>query len=452
VCDKIVPGLLIGALQFGHLPCVFVPAGPMSTGIDNTTKSKVREQYAQGKVGREELLASESAAYHGAGTCTFYGTANSNQMLMEAMGLHVPGAAFVHPHEGLRELLTRESVKMVLNSIKSKNFTPIGRLVDEHVIVNAMVALLATGGSTNHLIHWVAIARAAGIIIDWTDFYHLAKTTPLLASVYPNGKADVNEFQSAGGPAFVIRELIDAGYMFPDVLTIAHGGLREYGKLPVKEDNKVVWKDLPKESSDETIVRTAAFPFNESGGLRLLKGNLGRSVIKISAVPEDRHIIEAPAIVFDAQEELLAAFDRGELEKDFVAVVRFQGPKANGMPELHKLTPPMAVLQNKGFKVAIVTDGRMSGASGKIPAAIHLSPEASAGGPLAKVRDGDIIRLNATVGMVNVLVDEDEWAEREVAELSDSKRHSNSHGFGRELFGGMRKNVLSAEEGAVTWL
>jgi phosphogluconate dehydratase len=452
VCDKIVPGLLIGALKFGHLPCVFVPAGPMSTGIDNTTKSKVREQFAQGKVGRQELLESESAAYHGAGTCTFYGTANSNQMLMEAMGLHVPGAAFVHPHDGLRELLTREAVKMVLDNVQSKNFTPIGRMVDEHVIVNAMVALLATGGSTNHLIHWVAIARAAGIIIDWTDFYHLAKTTPLLASVYPNGKADVNEFQSAGGPAFVIRELIEAGYMFPDVFTVAHGGLREYSKLPVKEDNKLVWKDLPKESSDETIVRTAQFPFNESGGLRLLKGNLGRSVIKISAVPEDRHIIEAPAIVFDAQEELLAAFDRGELEKDFIAVVRFQGPKANGMPELHKLTPPLAVLQNKGFRVAIVTDGRMSGASGKIPAAIHLTPEASAGGPIAKIRDGDIIRLNATVGMVNVLVDEDEWAEREVAELPDSKRHSNAHDFGRELFGGMRKNVLSAEEGAVTWL
>jgi len=452
VCDKIVPGLLIGALKFGHLPCVFVPAGPMSTGIDNTTKSKVREQYAQGKVGREELLASESAAYHGPGTCTFYGTANSNQMLMEAMGLHVPGAAFIHPHDGMREMLTREAVRMVLANTKHKNFTPIGRMVDEHVIVNAMVALLATGGSTNHLIHWVAIARAAGIIIDWTDFYHLAKTTPLLASVYPNGKADVNEFQTAGGPAFVIRELIDAGYMFPDVFTVAHGGLREYGKVPAKEDDKLVWKDLPKESGDETIVRTAQFPFNESGGLRLLKGNLGRSVIKISAVPEDRHIIEAPAIVFDAQEELLAAFDRGELEKDFVAVVRFQGPKANGMPELHKLTPPMAVLQNKGFMVAIVTDGRMSGASGKIPAAIHLTPEAAAGGPLAKVRDGDIIRLNATVGMVNVLVDEDEWAEREVAELPDSKRHSNAHGMGRELFGGMRKNVLSAEEGAVTWL
>jgi len=452
ICDKIVPGLLIGALHFGHLPCVFVPAGPMATGIDNTTKSKVREKYAQGLVGRDELLASESAAYHSAGTCTFYGTANSNQMLMEAMGLHVPGAAFVHPNDGLRELLTREAVKMVLNNTKQEQFTPIGKLVDEHVIVNAMVALLATGGSTNHLIHWVAVARAAGIMIDWTDFYHLAKTTPLLASVYPNGKADVNEFQSAGGPAFVIRELIDAGYMFPDVYTVAYGGLRDYGKLPVKEENNLVWKDLPKESLDETIVRTAAFPFDESGGLRLLKGNLGRSVIKISAVPPDRHIIEAPAIVFDAQEELLAAFDRGELEKDFVAVVRFQGPKANGMPELHKLTPPLAVLQNKGFMVAIVTDGRMSGASGKIPAAIHMTPEASAGGAIAKIRTGDIVRLNATVGMVNVLVDEDEWAEREVEELSDTKRHHNAHDLGRELFGGMRKNVLSAEEGAITWL
>ena len=452
ICDKIVPGLLIGALHFGHLPCVFVPAGPMATGIDNTTKSKVREKYAQGLVGRDELLASESAAYHSAGTCTFYGTANSNQMLMEAMGLHVPGAAFVHPNDGLRELLTREAVKMVLNNTKQEQFTPIGKLADEHVIVNAMVALLATGGSTNRLIHWVAVARAAGIMIDWTDFYHLAKTTPLLASVYPNGKADVNEFQSAGGPAFVIRELIDAGYMFPDVYTVAYGGLRDYGKLPVKEENKLVWKDLPKESLDETIVRTAAFPFDESGGLRLLKGNLGRSVIKISAVPPDRHIIEAPAIVFDAQEELLAAFDRGELEKDFVAVVRFQGPKANGMPELHKLTPPLAVLQNKGFMVAIVTDGRMSGASGKIPAAIHMTPEASAGGAIAKIRTGDIVRLNATVGMVNVLVDEDEWAEREVEALSDTKRHHNAHDLGRELFGGMRKNVLSAEEGAITWL
>jgi phosphogluconate dehydratase len=452
VCDKIVPGLLIGALKFGHLPCIFVPAGPMSTGLDNTEKSKVREKYAQGLVGREELLASESAAYHGSGTCTFYGTANSNQMLLEAMGLHVPGAAFIHPADGMREDLTREAVKLVLEKTKPQNFTPIGRLVDEHVIVNAMVALLATGGSTNHLIHWVAVARAAGIIIDWTDFYHLAKTTPLLASVYPNGKADVNQFQDAGGPGFVIRELIEGGYMFPDVLTVTKGGLHDFGKKPVKEDGKLVWKPFPEESGDETIVRKVDHPFSETGGLRLLKGNLGRSVIKISAVPADRHIIEAPAIVFDAQEELLDAFDRGELEKDFIAVVRFQGPKANGMPELHKLTPPLAVLQNKGFMVAIVTDGRMSGASGKIPAAIHLTPEASAGGPLAKVRTGDIIRLNATVGMVNVLVDEDEWAEREVEELSDTKRHSNAHGFGRELFGGMRRNVLSAEEGAVTWL
>ena len=452
ICDKIVPGLLIGALKFGHLPCVFVPAGPMSTGLDNTAKSKVREKYAQGLVGRPELLASENAAYHGAGTCTFYGTANSNQMLLEAMGLHVPGAAFIHPHDGMREDLTREAVKLVLNITQKQNFTPIGKLVDEHVIVNAMVALLATGGSTNHLIHWVAVARAAGIIIDWTDFYHLAKTTPLLASVYPNGKADVNEFQNAGGPGFVIRELIEGGYMYPDVFTVAKGGLHEFGKKPVKEDGKLVWKEFPAESGDETIVRTVGHPFNESGGLRLLKGNLGRSVIKISAVPEDRHIIEAPAIVFDSQEELLQAFDRGELERDFVAVVRFQGPKANGMPELHKLTLPLAVLQNQGFMVAIVTDGRMSGASGKIPAAIHLTPEASAGGPLAKVRTGDIIRLNASVGMVNVLVDEDEWAEREVAELSDAKRFNNAHGFGRELFGGMRRNVLSAEEGAITWL
>jgi phosphogluconate dehydratase len=452
VCDKIVPGLLIGALKFGHLPCIFVPAGPMSTGLDNTAKSKVREKYAQGLVGREELLASESAAYHGAGTCTFYGTANSNQMLLEAMGLHVPGAAFIHPADGMREDLTREAVRLVLDMTKPQSFTPIGRLVDEHVIVNAMVALLATGGSTNHLIHWVAVARAAGIIIDWTDFYHLAKTTPLLASVYPNGKADVNQFQDAGGPGFVIRELIEGGYMYPDVFTVTKGGLHDFGKKPTKEDGKLLWKPFPEESGDETIVRTVEHPFSETGGLRLLKGNLGRSVIKISAVPADRHIIEAPAIVFDAQEELLEAFDRGELEKDFIAVVRFQGPKANGMPELHKLTPPLAVLQNKGFMVAIVTDGRMSGASGKIPAAIHLTPEASAGGPLAKVRTGDIIRLNATVGMVNVLVDEDEWAEREVEELSDTKRHSNAHGFGRELFGGMRRNVLSAEEGAVTWL
>jgi phosphogluconate dehydratase len=452
ICDKIVPGLLIGALHFGHLPTIFVPAGPMSTGIDNTSKSKVREKYAQGLVGREELLASESAAYHGEGTCTFYGTANSNQMLMEAMGLHVPGAAFIHPRDDIREEITRESVRSLLKIIKNKQNKPIGKLVDERVIVNAMVALLATGGSTNHLIHWVAIARAAGIIIDWSDFHDLAGSTPLLASIYPNGKADVNEFQAAGGPAFVIRELIDTGCMYPEVMTASEGGLKEYAKKPVKENGKLIWKDLPKESGDETIVRPADNPFNQSGGLKLLQGNLGRSVIKISAVPQDRYIIEAPAIIFDTQEELLSAFDRGELEKDFVAVVRFQGPKANGMPELHKLTPPLAVLQNKGFKVAIVTDGRMSGASGKIPAAIHLSPEASANGPIGKIRNGDMIRLNAMVGTLNALVDEDTWYERENENLSDQLRNNNAHDIGRELFAGMRKNVISAEEGAITWL
>ena len=452
VCDKIVPGLLIGALQFGHLPCVFVPSGPMSTGLDNTEKSKVREKFAEGKVGRPELLASESAAYHGAGTCTFYGTANSNQMLLEAMGLHVPGAAFVHPHDPLRACLTRESVRVVLENTQNNRYMPIGRMVDERVIVNAIVALLATGGSTNHCIHWVAVARAAGIIIDWADFNKLSKNTPLLARVYPNGKADVNQFQDAGGPSFVIRELVEGGYMHEDVQSVVIGGLRDYCKKPQTDGTSLSWVDLPKESPDETILRTSSKPFSASGGLLLLQGNLGRSVIKSSAVPEDRHIIEAPAVVFDAQEELLEAFERGELEKDFVAVVRYQGPKANGMPELHKLTPPLSVLQGKGFKVAIVTDGRMSGASGKVPAAIHLSPEASAGGAIGKIRTGDIIRLNVIAGTLNALVDEDTWKARQIEELSDSKRFANAHGMGRELFGGMRSNVLTAEEGAVTWL
>ena len=451
ICDKIVPGLLISALHFGHLPTVFVPAGPMSTGIDNTTKSKVREKYAQGLVGREELLASESAAYHGEGTCTFYGTANSNQMLMEAMGLHVPGAAFVHPHDGIRSLLTDEAVKLLVQNIK-KDTIPVGELVDEKVIINAMAALLATGGSTNHLIHWVAIARAAGIIIDWTDFHNLAKSVPLLASVYPNGKADVNEFQASGGPAFIIRELIDAGCMYPDVATVSKGGLGEYAKQPEIKEDKLVWTKLASESVDESIVRKADKPFSESGGLRLLKGNLGRSVIKISAVPEEKHIIEAPAMVFNGQEDLLKAFDDGKLEKDFIAVVRFQGPKANGMPELHKLTPPLSVIQNMGFTVGIVTDGRMSGASGKIPAAIHLSPEGAAGGAISKIREGDMIRLNATVGSLNVLVDEEVWLERETQKMADSQKINNCHGMGRELFASMRNNVLSAEEGAITWI
>ena len=452
VCDKIVPGLLIGALHFGHLPCVFVPAGPMSTGLSNTAKSKVREQFAQGLVGRDELLRAESAAYHGAGTCTFYGTANSNQMLLEAMGLHVPGAAFIHPHASLREALTREAVRTLLGIVKHENFMPIGKLVDERVIVNAMVALLATGGSTNHLIHWVAVARAAGILIDWTDFADLSHATPLLARVYPNGVADVNQFQAAGGPGFVIRELIDSGTMHGDVATVVPGGLHAFGKVPAQGAERLQWSDLPATPIDASVVRTAAAPFSEEGGLKLLTGNLGRAVIKVSAVPEDRHIVEAPARVFDTQEQVLAAFKAGELERDFIAVLRFQGPAACGMPELHKLTPSLGVLQGRGFKVALVTDGRMSGASGKVPAAIHVSPEAMHGGPLGKVRDDDVIRLDAVAGTLAVQVDDTTWAARTQAELPDAQAAINGHGLGRELFAGMRRNVLSAEQGACTWL
>ena len=476
VCDKIVPGLLIGALHFGHLPCVFVPAGPMSSGLSNTAKSKVRERYAEGLVERDELLQAESAAYHGAGTCTFYGTANSNQMLLEAMGLHVPGAAFIHPHAELRQALTREAVRSVLAIARGPAFTPIGRLVDERVIVNAMVALLATGGSTNHLIHWVAVARSAGILIDWTDFADLSAVTPLLARVYPNGVADVNEFQSAGGPGFVIRELVDSGSMHGDVMTVAAGGLQAYGRVPAlrgidaargddptpghdpqpgddtPQRDPLVWHDLPAAPIEASVVRTAAAPFSPEGGLKLLVGNLGRSVIKVSAVPVDRHVVEAPAVIFDTQEELLAAFADGQLERDLIAVVRFQGPRANGMPELHKLTPPLGVLQGRGFKVALVTDGRMSGASGKIPAAIHVSPEVLAGGPLGKLRDGDIVRLDANAGTLAALVAPEVWAAREIVQQAPSQAIDNGHGLGRELFAGMRRHVLTAEEGACSWL
>ena len=453
ICDKIVPGLLIGALHFGHLPCVFVPAGPMSTGLSNTAKSKVREQFAQGLVGREKLLEAESAAYHGAGTCTFYGTANSNQMLLEAMGLHVPGAAFVHPHAPLREALTRQAVATVLELLPGKRFTPIGRLVDERVIVNAMVVLLATGGSTNHLIHWVAVARSAGIVIDGSDCEALSHAVPLLAHIYPNGKADVNQFQAAGGTGFVIRELLDAGCMHANVASVAAGGIRDYTRAPREAaGGGVAWADTPAASGDDSVVRSAAAPFSETGGRKLLTGNLGRAVIKISAVPDDRHLIEAPALVFDGQEALQQAFRDGALERDFVAVVRFQGPRANGMPELHKLTPPLAVQQGKGFRVALVTDGRMSGASGQVPAAIHVSPEVLAGGPLGKVHSGDIIRLDAAAGTLQALVDAAEWAARALPGLSPEQVLDNAHGLGRELFGGMRRNVLTAEEGAVTWL
>ena len=457
ICDKIVPGLLIGALHFGHLPCVFVPAGPMSTGISNSDKAKVRELYAQGQVGRDELLKSESAAYHGPGTCTFYGTANSNQMLLEAMGLHVPGSAFVHPHDDLRTALTREAVGAALQisgRVAGQPAKPIGHIVDERCIVNAMVALLATGGSTNHLIHWVAVARSAGILIDWSDFSELSSVVPLLARVYPNGSADVNQFQAAGGPSFVIRELLDAGLMHEDVLSVAGTTLRPYTTVPraVGPGGKVLRELLPAASGDASVVRVASAPFSATGGLQLLTGNLGRAVIKVSAVPDDRHVIEAPARVFTTQDAMLAAFKAGELERDVVVVVRFQGPHANGMPELHKLTPPLAVLQGKGFKVALVTDGRMSGASGKVPAAIHVSPEALAGGPLAKVQDGDVIRVCALTGTLQALVPEAEWAARALAQLTPAEAAVNAHGLGRELFAGLRRNVLSAEEGAITWL
>jgi len=454
VCDKIVPGLLIGALHFGHLPTVFVPAGPMTSGLPNIEKAKVRELAAQGLVGRAELLEAESAAYHGAGTCTFYGTANSNQMLLEAMGLHVPGTAFVNPGADIRVELTREATRTVLGHSSGGAHaacTPIGVLVDERCIVNAMVALLATGGSTNHLIHWVAVARAAGITIDWNDFSDLSDVVPLLTRVYPNGSADVNQFQAAGGPGFVIRELLDAGFMHADVATVRPEGLRAYTRIPHAVDGALDWMDAGP-SKDETVVRPAQQPFSPSGGLRLLTGNLGRSVIKVSSVPEDRHVIEAPCRVFDSQEALHTAFTANELNRDVVCVVRWQGPQANGMPELHKLTPPLAVLQGKGFKVALVTDGRMSGASGKVAAAIHVSPEAAAGGPLAKVQDGDLVRLDATSGTLQVLVAAAEWDARPLATMPEALLAANGIGMGRELFAGMRRSALAAEEGACSWL
>ena len=446
VCDKIVPGLLIGALQFGHLPTVFVPAGPMTSGLSNTAKSKVREQAALGLVGRAELLEAESKAYHGRGTCTFYGTANSNQMLLEAMGLHVPGSAFVNPDNDLRDELSREATRTVLVCK-----TPIGKLVDERCIVNAMIALLATGGSTNHLIHWVAVARAAGITIDWDDFSALSQVIPLLSRVYPNGSADVNQFQAAGGPGYVIRELLDAGLMHADVLTVRAGGIREFTGEPHLVDGKLNWHAIGV-TEDDSVCRPVSAPFSATGGLMLLQGNLGRSVIKISAVPENRYIVEAPARVFDSQEAMLRAFNDKEMESDMVVIVRWQGPQANGMPELHKLTPPLAVLQGKGFKVALVTDGRMSGASGKIPAAIHVSPEAAAGGPLAKVRTGDVIRLDAVAGSLQVLVNESDWAARTTDTMPQALSDANGVGMGRDLFAAMRRNAAVAEEGATTWL
>ncbi|TJZ65165.1 phosphogluconate dehydratase [Chitiniphilus eburneus] len=448
VCDKIIPGLLIGVLQFGHLPAVFIPAGPMTSGISNKDKAAVRQRFAEGKCGREELLASEEGSYHGPGTCTFYGTANSNQMLMEVMGLHLPGAAFVNPNTPLRDALTVAAAQRATAiTALGKEFSPVGKVVDERAIVNGIVGLLATGGSTNHTIHLIAIARAAGIVIDWSDFDDLSQIVPLLAKVYPNGSADVNHFHAAGGMGYLIRELLDAGLLHEDVLTNAGPSLRAYANEPFLADGKAVWRAAPADSGDENVLRPATRPFSADGGLRLLAGNLGRSVIKISAVAPEHRLVEAPAIVFDDQDDVLEAFKRGELEKDFIAVLRFQGPRANGMPELHKLTPALGVLQDRGFKVALVTDGRMSGASGKVPSAIHMTPEVVSGGPLGKVRTGDILLLDAEAGVVEAKVDAAEWAAREVA-VADLSR--NGHGMGRELFASFRAAATGAEEGAIS--
>jgi phosphogluconate dehydratase len=446
VCDKIVPGLLIGALSFGHLPFILVPAGPMQSGLGNSEKAKVRQQFAAGEVDKEELLKAESKAYHSPGTCTFYGTANSNQMLMEAMGLHVPGSAFVNPTEELRDGLVREATERACKiSNLGKNYTPISSIVDERCIVNAIVALVATGGSTNHTIHWIAIAKAAGILIDWQDFSEISESTPLLTRVYPNGTADVNHFHHAGGSEFVIRELLDSGLLYPEVKTVWGNSLYDYTKRPESYDNTVKWTDINSKSLDDSVVATYKKPFQSNGGIKLLEGNIGRSVIKISAVEEKHRKITAPAMVFDDQSDLKKAFEQGKMDKDLIAVVRFQGPKSNGMPELHKMTPYLGILQDKGYKVALVTDGRMSGASGKVPAAIHLSPEAVSGGEISKIKDGDILELNAETGELNHLVDPTTWDKREISLKTST---DSEFGTGRELFKFMRNQVNSAEEGA----
>jgi len=444
ICDKIVPGLLMGALSFGHLPVIFVPGGPMTSGLPNADKAKVRAAYAEGKASREELLAAEMAAYHGPGTCTFYGTANSNQMLMEIMGLHLPGAAFVHPNTPLREALTAEAARRAIAiGARQPDYAPLSRVIDVRAVVNGVVGLLATGGSTNHTLHLVAIARAAGIELTWDDFGALSAVTPLLARVYPNGGADVNQFHAAGGMALVIRELLDAGLLHDDVLTVAGPGLRRYQQEPALEGGELVWRDGRATTLDRDILRGVNDPFDAEGGIRLLTGDLGRAVIKTSAVKPEHRRIEAPARVFDDQDDLLTAFNAGELTGDLVAVVRFQGPRANGMPELHKLTPVLGVLLDRGQKVALVTDGRMSGASGKVPAAIHVTPEALDGGVLAYVRDGDIIDLDAEGGRLDLKVDPAELRRRAPAVHPQAQS-----GFGRELFAHMRRAVGPADAGA----
>ncbi len=448
VCDKIVPGLLMGALAFGHLPAVFIPAGPMTTGIPNKDKARTRQLFAEGKCSREDLLKSESDSYHGPGTCTFYGTANSNQMMMEIMGLHLPGAAFINPGTDLRKALTTAAAQRALAiTARGNEFTPLGRMIDEKAIVNAIIGLLATGGSTNHTLHIVAIARTAGIKVNWDDFDTLSHVIPTLTHIYPSGQADVNQFHAAGGMALVIRELLDAGLLHDDVQTVAGSdGLRAYTQEPWLEDNTLKWREGPKKSIDSTVVATAKEPFRPDGGLRLLSGNLGRAVVKTSAVKPEHMVIDAPAVVFHSQDALRVAFEAGELEKDFIAVIAYQGPRANGMPELHKLTPILGVLLDRGFKVGLVTDGRMSGASGKVPAAIHVSPECVLDGPLAKVQTGDQILLDTENGILEAKVSEKEWNARVVTAPDLSRKTVN---MGRELFTPFRNQVSSAELGAM---
>ncbi|MFZ5491364.1 MAG: phosphogluconate dehydratase [Pseudomonadota bacterium] len=445
VCDKIVPGLLIGALAFGHLPVVFVPAGPMPSGLSNAEKARIRQLYAEGKLGRDDLLEAESRAYHAPGTCTFYGTANTNQMLMELMGLHVPGTAFINPGTPLRDALTAEAARLAVRLARAEHTAPLADIVDERAIVNAVVGLLATGGSTNHALHVPAIAAAAGIVIDWDDLSELSAAVPLLARVYPNGSADVNHFQAAGGPGFVIRELLAGGLLHPDVSTASPGGLADYARVPqLSADGALEWQPAPRQSGDSAVLRPLAEPFSADGGMRVLTGNLGRAVVKVSAVKPEHRVVEAPARVFDSQEAMQAAFKRGELEHDVVAVVRFQGPRANGMPELHKLTPALGVLQDRGFRVALVTDGRMSGASGKVPAAIHVTPECADGGPLACVRDGDLLRVDAERGQLVAVVPQADWAARQPAAIDLS---AAQWGSGRDLFGFARQMAVDAERG-----
>lgn len=447
VCDKIVPGLVIAALSFGHLPSIFIPAGPMTSGLPNDEKSRIRQLYAEGKVGRAELLEAESKSYHGPGTCTFYGTANSNQMLMEIMGFHMPGSSFINPNTPLRDALTREATRRALAiTAQGNEFTPAGEMIDERSVVNGVVGLHATGGSTNHTLHLIAMARAAGIVLTWQDISDLSDVVPLLARVYPNGLADVNHFHAAGGMGFLIKQLLKQGLVHDDVRTVFGQGLEAYTIEPALDEKGGVTRiPSPDVSHEPKILASIEAPFQPTGGLKMLTGNLGKAVIKISAVKPERHIIEAPAIIFHDQQSLQTAFKEGKLNRDFVAVVRFQGPKANGMPELHQLTPPLGVLQDRGFKVALVTDGRMSGASGKVPAAIHMTPEAVDCGPISRIRDGDMIRLDAITGTIQVLISDAELAAREPATADLSE---NEWGMGRELFAPFRRSVGPADHGA----